>query len=380
MDIKLVLAISILLQFTAGFLAFRLIKVTGRRTAWVLIAIAIFLMAIRRSITLFHMLSGQKIPADFSAELVALVTSALMVAGIALIAPLFLTIRRSEEALQKAHYELEKRVQERTIQLSRANEALQAEIVERKQAEKEIKRYAANLKISNDELQQFAYVASHDLQEPLRMISSYLQLIEHRYKDKLDKDADEFIAYAVDGAKRLQDLIDGLLEYSRVGTKGKSFELVDCGYILEKALINLKVTVEESGTLITHDPLPTVMADSTQIVQLFQNLIGNAIKFRSKETPRIHISAKLKENEWVFSLRDNGLGIESQYKERIFNIFQRLYGREYPGTGIGLAICKRIAERHGGRIWVESEPGKGSTFYFTIPLRGGEKHGYWGNK
>lgn len=376
MDIKLILTISISLQFIAAFLALRLIRITGRSIAWFLIATAISLMAIRRSITLLHMFSGEKVPADLTAELVALVTSAFMLVGIALIAPLFLSIKRSEESLQKARDELEIRVQERTIELSRANEALQAEIVERKQAEKEIKRYAADLKISNDELQQFAYVASHDLQEPLRMISSYLQLIEYRYKDKLDKDADEFIAYAVDGAKRLQDLIDGLLEYSRVGTKGKSFELVDCGFILEQALINLKVAIEESGALITHDPLPTVMADSTQIVQLFQNLIGNAINFCGKETLRVHISAELKENERVFSLKDNGIGIESQYKERIFNIFQRLHGREYSGTGIGLSICKRIAERHGGRIWVESEPGKGSTFYFTIPLRGGEKYEY----
>ena len=376
MDIKLVLTISILLQLSAGFLALRLIRITGRSIAWILIATAISLMAIRRSITLLHMFSGEKVPADFTAELVALVTSALMLIGIAFIVPLFSSIKRSEEALQKARDELEIRVQERTIELYRANEALQAEIVERKQAEKEIKRYAADLKISNDELQQFAYVASHDLQEPLRMISSYLQLIEYRYKDKLDKDADEFIAYAVDGAKRLQDLIDSLLEYSRVGTKGKSFELVDSGYILEQTLINLKVAIEESGALITNDPLPTIMADSTQIVQLFQNLIGNAIKFRGKETLRVHISAELKENEWVFLVRDNGVGIESQYKERIFNIFQRLHGRDYFGTGIGLAICKRIAERHGGRIWVESEPGKGSMFYFTIPLRGGEKHEY----
>jgi light-regulated signal transduction histidine kinase (bacteriophytochrome) len=322
------------------------------------------------------MLSGGKIPADFTAELVALVTSALMLGGIALIAPLFLSIKHSEESLQKARDELEIRVQERTTELSKANEALKNEILERKQAEKEIKRYAADLKISNDELQQFAYVASHDLQEPLRMISSYLQLIEYRYKDKLDKDADDFIEYAVDGAKRLQDLIGGLLEYSRVGTKGRSFELVDFGHILEQTLINLKVAIEESGALITHDPLPVLVADSTQLVQLFQNLIGNAIKFRSKETPRIHISADLRENEWVFSLRDNGVGIESQYKERIFNIFQRLHGREYSGTGIGLSICKRIVERHGGRIWVESEAEKGSNFYFTIPIRGGESYEY----
>lgn len=373
---KLVLAISILLQFTAGYLAFRLIKVTGRRTAWVLIATAVFLMAIRRCITLFHMLSGEKVPADFTAELVALVTSALMVSGIALIAPLFLSIKRSEEALQKARDELEMRVQERTAELSKANEALKDEILERKRVEKEIKRYAVDLRGSNYELQQFAYVASHDLQEPLRMISSYLQLIERRYKNKLDKDADEFIAFAVDGALRLQNMIDGLLEYSRVETKGKSFELTDCGVILEQALTNLKMAIEESSALITNDPLPAVMADSTQLVQLFQNLIGNAIKFRTREAPRIHISAELRENEWIFSVCDNGVGIEPEYKERIFDIFQRLHGRKYSGTGIGLSICKRIVERHGGRIWLESEPEKGSTFYFTIPIKGGESHEY----
>jgi light-regulated signal transduction histidine kinase (bacteriophytochrome) len=158
-----------------------------------------------------------------------------------------------------------------------------------------------------------------------------------------------------------------------VGTKGKPFELIDSGYVLEQSLINLKVAIEENGALITNDPLPTVMADGMQLVQLFQNLIGNAIKFRSRETPHIHVSSELKEDKWIFSLRDNGLGIESQYGERIFNIFQRLHGRDYPGTGIGLAICKRIIEHHGGRIWVESDPGKGSIFYFTIPLRGGEK-------
>ncbi len=247
------------------------------------------------------------------------------------------------------------------------------DITERKRAEEEIKRYTEDLKRSNEELQQFAYIASHDLQEPLRMISSYLQLIERRYKGRLDKDADEFIAYAVDGASRLQSMINGLLAYSRVGTRSNPFEPTDFKVILEQALANLKVAIEESGAVITHDPLPTVTVDASQLVMVLQNLISNAIKFRGKEPPGIHISAERKDNEWLFSVRDNGMGIDPEYIDRIFVIFRRLHGREYPGTGIGLAICKRIVERHGGRIWVESEPEKGSTFYFTIPIKGDEK-------
>ncbi|MEW6584640.1 MAG: ATP-binding protein [Nitrospirota bacterium] len=372
MDIKLVLAISILLQITAAFLALRLIRVTGRSVAWNLIAIAVSLMAMRRSVTLYHMFSGEVVQADLTAEAVALATSALMVAGIALIAPLFLSITRAKDAVQKARDELEIRVQERTADLSRTNETLETEIAGRRKAEKEIMKYAEELKRSNHELQQFAYVASHDLQEPLRMISSYLQLIERRYKSKLDPDADEFIQYAVDGAKRLQNMINGLLEYSRVETSSESLEPVDCEKVLGDTLSNLKVAIEESGTVITHGPLPTVTADRSQILQLFQNLIGNAIKFRGREAPRIHISAGRKGNVWTFSVKDNGIGIEEQYKERIFDIFQRLHSRGYSGTGIGLSICKRIVERHGGEIWLESQIGKGSTFYFTILLKGGE--------
>ncbi|MEH2023614.1 GAF domain-containing protein [Nostoc sp.] len=228
---------------------------------------------------------------------------------------------------------------------------------------------------SNAELEQFAYVASHDLQEPLRMVTSYLQLLERRYKNKLDANADQFITYAVDGARQMQTLINDLLNYSRVSTRGQPFVPVDCSAVLEQVLANLRVAIADSRAVVTYDSLPEVIADATQLIQVFQNLIANAIKFCRYQQPRIHIgvgsnSPLQYENEYLFWVRDNGIGLESQYAERIFIIFQRLHGRDkYPGTGIGLAICKKIIERHGGRIWVESKPGQGSTFYFTIPDR-----------
>ncbi len=230
----------------------------------------------------------------------------------------------------------------------------------------ELEESVAELGRSNAELQQFAYVASHDLQEPLRMVSSYTQLLAKRYAGKLDSDADEFIAFAVDGAMRMQRLIQDLLAYSRVSTGGRQFKPTSAETALGYALDNLRYVMKESGAVVTHDPLPTVMGDEKQLEQLFQNLLSNAIKFRGHEPPRIHVSARTDAN-WLFSIRDNGIGLDPQYADRIFVIFQRLHNRqEYPGTGIGLAICKKIVERHGGRIWVESEPGKGATFYFTI--------------
>jgi len=249
-----------------------------------------------------------------------------------------------------------------------SRDKLAEEVAERKQAEENLKQTMADLERSNAELERFAYIASHDLQEPLRMVSSYTQLLERRYKDKLDADAHDFIGYAVNGAKRMQQLINDLLTYSRVGTRGKPFESTDCEAVLNAALANLQVAVSESGAVVTHDLLPTVKADEGQLVQLFQNLLDNAIKFHGKEPPRVHVSAEKKDDEWVFSVKDNGIGINPQYFERVFIIFQRLHREEYRGTGIGLAIAKRIVHRHGGRIWIESELGKGSTFYFALPV------------
>ncbi|MBN1312243.1 MAG: substrate-binding domain-containing protein [Anaerolineae bacterium] len=221
---------------------------------------------------------------------------------------------------------------------------------------------------ANAQLEQFAYIASHDLQEPLRMVTNYLQLLEKRYRDRLDDDAKEFINYAVDGAARMKQLINDLLAYSRVTTQRHPLEPADCEQLLDQALSNLEVAVKENDALVTHDPLPTVMADSTQLVGVFQNLIGNAIKFHADRQPQVHVSARRKDSEWVFFVKDNGIGIASEYTERIFVIFSRLHTMaEYPGTGIGLAICKKVVERHGGHIWVESHPGKGSTFFFTLP-------------
>jgi len=245
--------------------------------------------------------------------------------------------------------------------------AVLRDISERRRTEEEIAANARDLARSNAELEQFAYVASHDLQEPLRMVASYTQLLAKRYGDRLDGDALEFIDYAVDGVTRMQALINDLLAYSRVGTRGGEPAPVPMADVLERVLRSLGPAVEEAGARITHDPLPVVQGDATQLSQLLQNLIGNAIKFRAGEAPRVHVGATFGEGEWVFSVQDNGIGIAPEFRERIFVIFQRLHSRgEYPGTGIGLSICRKIVERHGGRIWVEETPGGGSTFFFTL--------------
>jgi PAS domain S-box-containing protein len=248
------------------------------------------------------------------------------------------------------------------------------DITERKKAEDILKLKIEELACSNAELEQFAYVSSHDLQEPLRMISSYLQLLQRRYQGKLDEKADKYIYFAVDGASRMQILINDLLEFSRVTTRAKEPEPTGCEFVLDQVLSNLELFIKENKAKVSHDPLPGLMADKTQLAQVFQNLIVNGIKFHSEEAPNIYISAEKKAREWQFSVKDNGIGIDPQYSERIFEIFKRLHKKEeYPGTGIGLAICKKIVERHGGHIWVESELGKGSTFYFTLPVNPGEE-------
>jgi PAS domain S-box-containing protein len=242
------------------------------------------------------------------------------------------------------------------------------DITERKHVEEKLAAVAAELERSNNDLEQFASIAAHDLQEPLRMVASYTQLLAERYEGQLDEKARKYIAYAVDGAVRMQQLVNDLLTYARVGTRGNPIEPTDAGRVLGQAIGDLATAIEESRAVVTHEELPLVRADASQLRQLFQNLLANALKFRSEEVPRVHVSARDEGRDWVFAVRDNGIGIDRQYAERVFVVFQRLHTRrDYPGTGIGLALCKRIVERHGGRIWFESEPGKGSTFLFTVP-------------
>jgi len=281
--------------------------------------------------------------------------------------------KKAQEALKRAHDELEHKVKERTFEL-------QEEIEERKVTEEDLRETTAEfqelteeLRRSNEELEQFAYIASHDLQEPLRTVTSSLGLLEHGYKDKLGEDADTFINYAVDGVIQMQQLIKDLLAYSRVTSRGEKFKPVHCEGIVQSAIDNLRVAIEESGVKITlpEKPLPMVMGDKTQLTQLFQNLIGNAIKFRSQRNPEVQIGVELdaKRKRWTFSAKDNGIGLDMQYADKIFTIFQRLHTtEEYEGTGVGLALCKKIVERHNGTIWVDSKLGEGTTFYFTLPF------------
>jgi PAS domain S-box-containing protein len=266
----------------------------------------------------------------------------------------------------------EEEVRNHRDRLARANEVLQAEIAQHQRARETLRRTAEDLARSNRDLEQFAYVASHDLQEPVRMVSLYVQLLERHYHAKLDERARQYIGRAVEGARHMQCLIKDLLAYARAGNVTKEAGPVDCVTAFEQAVSHLAEAVRESGAEVTRGDLPTVNGHGTQLVQLFQNLIGNAVKFHSQRPPKVHVDAVANQNFWQFSVADNGIGIEPRYHDRLFVIFQRLHGREeYPGTGIGLAICKRIVEHNGGRIWLESEPGQGTTFFFTLPVTGG---------
>ena len=251
--------------------------------------------------------------------------------------------------------------------LQEQNLLLQQEISNRQRAESALLKSNQELARSNAELEQFAYVASHDLQAPLATIASYAQLLEKRYKDQLDSQASKFIGNIVHGCTRMQTLIDDLLEYSRVGRSQKPFQIIDCNHVIQQVIANLQGAIRNNQAVVTYTELPAVMGDISQLVQLFQNLVSNAIKYRQDESPTVYINAYKQENNWLFSVSDNGIGIASQHQERIFQIFQRLHTqKEYSGTGIGLAICQKIVERHGGSIWVDSEPGQGSTFHFTL--------------
>jgi signal transduction histidine kinase/HAMP domain-containing protein len=301
---------------------------------------------------------SDKVDGEFTAEDEAILVQLAQMASVTL-------------EIRQAHEALEERVQERTAALTQANKALQLEIADRVRAQEALARQAQALARSNAELEQFAYVASHDLQEPLRMVASYTQLLADRYRGQLDDKADRWIGYAVEGVTRMRGLIDDLLAYSRAGRPGQADTPTDCGAVLAKALTHLQKPIEESGAVVTHDPLPSVRSGGPHLLHLFQNLISNALKFHGPEPPRIHVSAQDKGTDWLLSVRDNGIGIAPEHFERIFVLFQRLHSRqEYPGTGIGLAICKKIVEQHGGHISVESQPGHGTTFYFTLPKQG----------
>jgi light-regulated signal transduction histidine kinase (bacteriophytochrome) len=247
---------------------------------------------------------------------------------------------REERRFRELNIELERRVEQRTRELQR----------------------------SNEDLQQFAYMVSHDLKEPLRMVASYTELLQRRYEGRLDADADEFIGFAIQGVRRMSAMIEDLLAYSRAAeATGEQPAPANAQDALNAALDNLRVRIAETGATVTSDNMPLVPFDSTRLTQVFQNLIGNALKYRSDTAPAIHVGVDEKRAETVFSVRDNGIGIAHEDRDKVFGVFQRLHGREYEGTGIGLATCKKIVERRGGRIWFESEPGKGSTFYFTVP-------------
>jgi PAS domain S-box-containing protein len=277
--------------------------------------------------------------------------------------------KEAQEALRRANEELEIRVEARTRELAEANRQLCREIEERRRAEEQLAQKAKELARSNADLEQFAYLVSHDLQEPLHVAAGFLQLLARRYQGHLDPKGQEFITCALDSLSRLEQQIKDLLDYSRVTTRGKDFTWVEAGEVVEQVLKDMSLIIQEKKATVTVAPLPRVKADASQLARVFQNLIGNALKFSGDDPPDISLGAERGEGEWRFWVKDRGIGIHPKDQERIFLMFERLHARSrYPGTGIGLTICKKIIERHGGRIWVESEPGAGSTFYFTIPI------------
>ncbi len=286
--------------------------------------------------------------------------------AIALVA--WLSSRSLEQALRDLRM-VNVELEARSIEIEKTNTLLRQEIVERTRAEETLQQQTHVLARTNRELQQFAYVATHDLREPLRKVRSYTELLERRYQGQLDERADKYINYIVGGATRMQTLITDLLAYLKVGDEELSLQSADLNQIVDNVLHDLDMMVQENSAVITYDPLPTVQADSSQMTHLLQNLLSNAIKFRSEETPTVHISVERQNGEWLFAVADNGIGLEAEFAERVFVIFQRLHTKEeYPGTGIGLAISKKVVENHNGRIWLESQPNEGTTFYFTLPV------------
>jgi signal transduction histidine kinase len=321
-------------------------------------------------------------------ERIEIIIASLAVLGIlATIALRFFAVRTISQPLEmltavsqkmaRGDFELELNIQseDEIGELARTFQAMASDLRSLYDSlEQKVKERTAELARSNADLEQFAYVASHDLQEPLRTISGFAALLARRYQGKLDAKADEFIRHLMEGAQRMQDLVQALLAYSRLGAKDIPFREVDCGALIKEVLGSLNASIKEIGASITADPLPIVMGERLQLSQLFQNLIGNAIKFRGSQPVRIHLSAQRDDGAWKFSLEDNGIGMEPRHTDRIFMIFQRLHSREeYAGTGLGLAICKKVVERHGGKIWVDSQLGRGSTFHWTIPIHKKER-------
>jgi light-regulated signal transduction histidine kinase (bacteriophytochrome) len=277
-------------------------------------------------------------------------------------------VSTNSRGMHEAQAETKKRLESLAAELAEARQALEEEAARRRSAEDQWRKAAGQVERLREDLGRFTYHVSHDLQEPLRAVGGFARLLERRYRGQLDAQADEYLALVVDGARRLGRMIEDLLVYSRIGTHGGPFEPTDCGQVVDKAIDHLKTAIADKGATVTRDELPTVVGDGRQLVMLFERLFDNAIKFRGHEGPQVHVSSRRSGSAWTFSIRDNGLGIERKHAGEVFLPFRRLGDPEkYPGTGMGLAVSKQIVERHGGRIWVESEPGKGATFYFTIP-------------